>query len=343
MAKKPKALITGISGQDGSYLAELLFDKGYDVYGLLRRTSAGPPPYIEDLHLAKKLSYVYGNVRDLSTIRIAMEEVRPDEVYNLAAQSHVWVSFKVPDETWETNFYGVGRVVNEAMRVNKDVRVYQASTSEMFGSTPPPQSEASPFSPVSPYAEAKLKAHEEFIVAYREKYGLFAASGILFNHESPRRGKHFVTRKITHSLAKIKLGLQDKLELGNLEAKRDWGYAGDYVEAMHLILQQKKADDYVIATGESHTVRDFVNAAAAALDMPITWEGEGAHEVGKDKNGKVIIGVDPEFYRPNEVHYLLGDPNKARERLGWTRKVSFDQLVTMMVKSDYDSLKHLAP
>ncbi len=340
MAKKKRALITGISGQDGSYLAELLFDKGYDVYGLLRRTSAGPPPYIEDLHLAKKLSYVYGNVRDLSTVRMVMEEVRPDEVYNLAAQSHVWVSFKVPDETWDTNYYGVGRVVNEAMRVNKDVRIYQASTSEMFGATLPPQNERSPFAPVSPYAESKLKAHEEFIVGYREKYGLFAASGILFNHESPRRGKHFVTRKITHSLAKIKLGLQEKLLLGNLEAKRDWGYAGDYVEVMRLILQQQKPHDYVIATGETRTVRDFVDAAATALDMHITWKGKGKSEVGRDTGGKVIIAVDPEFYRPHEVHQLLGDARKARRELGWKPKVSFDQLVEMMVKSDYDALKH---
>ena len=334
-----RALITGISGQDGSYLAELLFDKGYDVYGLLRRTSAGPPPYIEDLHLAKKLSYIYGNVRDLSTIRMAMEEVHPDEVYNLAAQSHVWVSFKVPDETWDTNFYGVGRVVNEAVKVNKDVRIYQASTSEMFGSTPPPQSEQSPFAPVSPYAESKLKAHEEFIVGYREKYGIFAASGILFNHESPRRGKHFVTRKITHSLAKIKLELQDTLMLGNLDAKRDWGYAGDYVEAMYLMLQQQKPQDYVIATGETRTVRDFVNATARVLGMYITWEGTGMSEVGKDQQGTIIVSVDPEFYRPNEVNHLLGDASKAQKELGWKPKISFDQLVEIMVKSDYDALK----
>jgi len=342
MADKRRALITGLTGQDGSYLAELLVSKGYDVFGLVRRTSAGPSETVEHMSLSKQVRFVYGNVRDLSTVRLAMEEVRPDEVYNLAAQSHVWMSFKVPDETWDTNYYGVARVVNEAMKVNKDVKIYQASTSEMFGSTSPPQSETSPFAPVSPYSESKLKAHEEFIVAYREKYGLFAASGILFNHESPRRGKHFVTRKITHSLAKIKLGLQDKLTLGNLDAKRDWGYAGDYVEAMYLMMQQPEARDYVIAMGETRTVRDFVNAAAHVLDIAITWEGEGPQEVGKDKNGKVIIGIDPEFYRPNEVNHLLGDATKAHRELGWKPKVSFDGLVEMMVKSDYDALKHLA-
>jgi GDPmannose 4,6-dehydratase len=230
-------------------------------------------------------------------------------------------------------------VVNEAMRVNKDVRIYQASTSEMFGSTPPPQSEVSPFAPVSPYAESKLKAHEEFIHNYREKYGLFAASGILFNHESPRRGKHFVTRKITHSLAKIALGQQEVLELGNLSAKRDWGFAKDYVEVMQLMLQQPKPEDYVIATGEAHTVRDFVEAAGSVLGMHFTWEGEGFNEVGKDEKGKVIIRVDPEFYRPNEVHHLLGDATKAHANLGWKPKVSFKGLVEMMVKSDYDALK----
>ncbi|HUO56395.1 MAG TPA: GDP-mannose 4,6-dehydratase [Candidatus Paceibacterota bacterium] len=338
MAQK-RALITGLTGQDGSYLAELLIGKGYDVYGLVRRTSAGPPVYVDDLHLAQKIKFIYGNVRDLSTVRIAMEEVKPDEVYNLAAQSHVWMSFKLPDETWDTNYYGVGRVVNEAMKVNKNVRIYQASTSEMFGSTPPPQSESSPFNPVSPYAESKYKAHEEFIKAYRQSYGLFAASGILFNHESPRRGKHFVTRKITHSLAKIALKMQGEFALGNLEAKRDWGFAGDYVEAMYLMLQQPKPEDYVIATGETRTVREFVEAAAAILKMYIHWEGTGDQEVGKDESGKIIVRIDRDFYRPHEVNHLLGDPSKARRELGWKPKVSFDQLVEMMVKSDYDALK----
>lgn len=339
---KKRALITGMTGQDGSYLAELLVNKGYDVYGLVRRTSSGPPEYVEELHLAEKISFIYGNVRDLSTVRMAMETVKPDEVYNLAAQSHVWVSFKIPDETWDTNYYGTGRVVNEAMRVNRDVRIYQASTSEMFGSTPPPQSESSPFNPVSPYAEAKLKAHEEFIRGYRERYGLYAASGILFNHESPRRGKHFVTRKISHSFAKIALKMQDSVALGNLNSKRDWGYAGDYVEAMHLMLQQKKPDDYVIASGETHTVRDFVEATAAFFGIKITWEGEGDREVGRAQDGAIVVRVDPEFYRPNEVDYLLGDSSKARRDLGWQPKISFAQLVEMMAKSDYDTLKRLA-
>ena len=342
MKNGKRALITVLTGQDGSYLAELLVEKGYDVYGLVRRTSGGPPSYVDDLHLAKKVNFLYGNVRDLSTVRLAMEDAKPDEVYNLAAQSHVGLSFKVPDETWETNYYGVGRVVNEAMRVNKDVRIYQASTSEMFGSTPPPQNESSPFAPVSPYAESKRKAHDEFIRGYRDAYGLFACSGILFNHESPRRGKQFVTRKITHSLARIILGMQETLELGNLSAKRDWGYAGDYVEAMQLMLQQPKPEDYVIATGEARSVRDFVDAAMKAFGKKIQWEGEGEKEVGKDENGKAIVLVNPEFYRPNEVQHLLGDASKAHKELGWKPKVSFDQLVEMMVKSDYDDLKHLA-
>jgi GDPmannose 4,6-dehydratase len=336
---KPRALVTGITGQDGSYLADLLIEKGYDVYGFMRRTSGGPPEHIEELSLNNKITFVYGNVRDLSTVRMAMEEVRPDEVYNLAAQSHVAVSFKCVDETWESNFYGVGRVVNEAMQVNPKVKIYQASTSEMFGSTPPPQSETSPFSPVSPYAKAKLKAHEEFIVGYREKYDLFACSGILFNHESPRRGKHFVTRKITHSLSKILLGLQETLELGNLNAKRDWGFAGDYVEAMYLMMQYKTPDDYVVATGETRTVREFVDAAAQVLGMHISWSGEGVDEVGTDEKGRAIIRINKDFYRPHEVNHLLGDASKANAVLGWKPKVSFDKLVEMMVKSDYDTLK----
>ncbi len=339
---KKKALITGITGQDGSYLAEFLIQKGYEVHGLMRRTSMGPPTYIEDLHAEKSLELIYGNVRDLSAVRFAMEDVKPDEVYNLAGQSHVSVSFKCPDETWDVNFYGVGRVVNEATRVNKDVRIYQASTSEMFGTTPPPQSETSAFAPVSPYAEAKLKAHEEFIKGYREKYGVFACSGILFNHESPRRGKHFVTRKITYSLAKIALGMQECLELGNLNAERDWGYAGDYVEAMHLILQQDKPDDFVIATGETNSVRHFVEVAANAFGIKLTWEGTGTDEVGRDQKGKVIIRVNKEFYRPREVSHLLGNPAKARKVLGWKPKVKFEELVDMMAKSDYDEVKKLA-
>ncbi len=275
-----------------------------------------------------------GNLRDLSTIRLALEESKPDEIYNLAAQSDVGISFEAPDETMEINYYGLGRIVNEAMRINPGVRIYQASTSEMFGRTKPPQNEESPFQPVSPYAEAKLRAHNDFVVGYRNKYGLFICSGILFNHESPRRGKHFVTKKITHSLSKIKHGLQDVLTLGNLDAKRDWGYAGDYVEAMWLMLQQDKPDDYVIATGESHSVREFVDAAAKALKMTIKWKGKGLKEVGVDDKGKVIVAVSANYYRPNEVHYLCGDASKARREFGWKPKLSFDELVKLMVETD---------
>jgi GDPmannose 4,6-dehydratase len=334
----PRALITGVTGQDGSYLAESLAEKGYQVFGLLRRTSGGPPEWIEKLHSEKRLHLVHGNVRDLSAVHNALQEAQPDEIYNLAAQSHVGVSFTCPDETWEINYHGLGRVVHEAMEQNSAVRIYQASTSEMFGSTPPPQNEQSPFAPVSPYAEAKLRAHEDYVVGYREKHGLYIASGILFNHESPRRGKHFVTRKITHSLAKIKLGLQSVLELGNLSALRDWGHAKEYVEAMRLILQQEHPEDFVIATGVHHSVRDFVTAAARALDMPVHWKGEGENEVGVREDGTVLVRVNPEFYRPREVQNLRGDASKAKKLLNWEPKIQLEALVQEMVKADYDSL-----
>jgi GDPmannose 4,6-dehydratase len=333
-SKQKTALITGVTGQDGSYLAEFLVNKGYKVYGLIRRVSTEPLLRIGELVFSKKIKLLTGNLRDLSTVRLALEESRPDEIYNLAAQSDVGISFQAPDETTDINYYGVGRIVNEAMRLDPKIRIYQASTSEMFGRTKPPHNERSPFQPVSPYAEAKLKAHEDFVVGYRKKHGLFICSGILFNHESPRRGKHFVTRKITHSLSKIKYGLQDVLTLGNLDAKRDWGYAGDYVEAMWLMLQQNKPDDYVIATGQSHSVREFVDAAAKALSMTIAWKGGGLNEVGVDGNGKTIIRVSKNNYRPNEVHYLKGDSSRARKKLGWKPKVSFGGLVKLMVEAD---------
>lgn len=328
-----KALITGITGQDGSYLAEFLLKKGYEVYGLVRRTSNDP--FLRFDYPNIQIHKIDGNLRDLATVRRAMEEVVPDEVYNLAAQSHVGVSFNCPEETEDINYYGTGRVVNEAIRVNPKVRIYQASTSEMFGSSKPPQNEKTPFKPVSPYADAKMRAHTDFVVHMREK-GHYVCSGILFNHESPRRGAQFVTRKITISLAKLKLGLQDHLELGNLDAKRDWGFAGDYVEVMWKMLQQKEPRDYVIATGETRTVRDFVDAAAAALGMKIKWSGKGVKEVGKDEKGKVIVKVNPKFYRPAEVDYLQGDPTKARKELGWKPKTSFNELVRMMVESDLE-------
>jgi GDPmannose 4,6-dehydratase len=329
-----RALITGITGQDGSYLAEHLFSLGYEVWGFVRRTSLDPMMRIEGIATSRQVKFLYGNLRDIASITRALEEAQPDEIYNLAAQSDVGISFKVPEETMEINYHGVGRLVNEAMKLNPKVRIYQASTSEMFGKTHPPQNEQSIFAPVSPYGEAKLKAHEDYVVGYRERHGLYICSGLLFNHESPRRGAHFVTRKITISLAKIKLGLQDHFSLGNLDAKRDWGFAGDYVKVMQLMLSQDTPEDYVISTGISHTVRDFVEAAAKALDMPLTWSGKGLEEVAKDANGKVILSISKEFYRPMEVDYLLGDSTKARAQLGWEPVTSFGELVTMMAQAD---------
>jgi len=339
MAKNKKALITGITGQDGSYLAEFLHKKGYQVFGLVRRTSTDPLARIEDLYFGKDINLLNGNMRDIASIERAVKEAKPDEIYNLAAQSDVDISFKCPEETLEINYYGLGRLVNEALKVNPKVRIYQASTSEMFGKTKPPQNEKSLFQPVSPYGESKLKAHQDFVLGYREKNGVFICSGILFNHESPRRGKHFVSRKISHSLSKIKLGLQDHLELGNLDAKRDWGFAGDYVKAMWMMLQQKKPQDFVIATGESRTVRDFVKAAAKALDMKLSWSGKGRGEVARDPSGKIILRINPKFYRPQEVHYLRGDARKSARILGWKPETSFEELVKIMVDSDLAKLK----
>ncbi len=336
-----RALITGITGQDGSYLAEYLVSLGYEVWGLMRRTSLDPLMRIEHLVLSRRVHIVYGNMRDAATLREALQQSRPNEIYNLAAQSDVGISFKCSDETMEINYFGLGRLVHEAMVINPKVCIYQASTSEMFGKTKPPQNETSPFQPVSPYGKAKLLAHEYFVKGYREKHGLFICSGFLFNHESPRRGEHFVTRKITISLAKIKLGLQDSFALGNLEARRDWGYAGEYVKMMHKMLQQKKPEDFVIATGKSHTVRQFVEAAAQALDMPIHWSGKGLKEVGKTKDNHTILTISREFYRPNEVHHLLGDTRKAKRILGWKPTTSFEQLAAMMAKADYEWIKKL--
>lgn len=335
MTARKRALITGITGQDGYYLTRLLVDKGYDVYGLVRRTSNNPfARFDEDIALWKEINQIYGNMRDISSIRRALEISQPDEIYNLAALSDVGISFQCPVETFDINYHGVGRLVTESIRLNPKVRFYQASTSEMFGKTPPPQNERSPFQPVSPYAEAKLKAHQDYIVGYRENYGMFACSGILFNHESPKRGEHFVTRKITLSMSKIKMGLQEVMELGNLDAKRDWGFAGDYVEAMWLMLQADKPDDYVIASGENHSVRDFVNITAKLLDMPISWEGKDEDEVALDDKGRIVVKINPKYYRPKEVHELLGDNTKARKELHWQPKTSFEELVEMMVRSD---------
>ncbi len=338
---KKRALITGITGQDGSYLADYLLGLGYEVWGLVRRTSLDPMLRLGELTKHTGMHINYGNLRDSGTLRFALEESKPDEIYNLAAQSDVGISFKCPDETMEINYHGLGRLVHEAVRVRPDVRIYQASTSEMFGKTKPPQNELSSFQPVSPYGEAKLLAHEHFVKGYREKHGLFICSGILFNHESPHRGEHFVTRKITISLSKIKLGMQDSFSLGNLEAKRDWGFAGDYIKAMHLMLGRKTPADYVISTGISHTVREFVEAAARALGINLSWSGSGLDEVARDDKGKVILTINKEYYRPNEVHHLMGDSTKARTELGWSPEVTFDGLAEMMAKADYERLSKL--
>jgi len=336
---KKKALITGITGQDGSYLSEFLLDKNYEVHGLIRRLSDGSFGQIK--RCIDQIVVHDGNLRDDEVITRVIKEVDPDEIYNLAAQSAVGISFDCPEETIDVNYNGLGRLVDAAIKFNPDVRIYQASTSEMFGNTPPPQNENSPFNPMSPYAESKLRAYKDYVRGYRNRYGIFISSGILFNHESPRRGEYFVTRKISKALARISLGIQDVLELGNLEAKRDWGFAGDYVEAMWLMLQQSIPDDYVVATGEAHSVKEFVETAAEVLGINIQWEGAGVQETGRNENGKVIVRVNEKFYRPKDVNYLCGDNSKAKERLGWVPKMSFYELVKKMVLFDLDNEKKM--
>src|SRR3989344_4623010 len=337
-----RALITGLTGQDGSYLAEFLLGKGYQVFGLVRRSSSDPFGRLQDLAINRQIKIIYGNLRDSASLARALDQSQPDEIYNLAAQSDVGISFQCPEETLEINYFGLGRLVNEALKIVPQAKIYQASTSEMFGATPPPHHEQSPFRPVSPYAEAKLKAHLDFVVNYRERHHLFICSGILFNHESPRRGKHFVTRKITHSLAKIEAGLQETLLLGNLEAKRDWGFAQDYVEAMWLMLQKDQPEDFVIATGESRTVREFFETAARLIGFKIRFEGKGQDEVAKDEKGKIILKIDPKYYRKAEVDSLLGDASKAYKELGWKPKTSFEELVRIMLEHDRDEVRAMA-
>lgn len=336
------AVITGITGQDGSYLAELLLEKGYEVHGIARRTSLFNRSRIEetrDAALAKGQTYAlhYGDLGDSSSLNRILAETRPTEVYNLAAQSHVAVSFEQPEYTADVDGTGVLRLL-EGIRINGlDARFYQASTSELYGQVvETPQSETTPFHPRSPYAVAKLYGY--WIVRnYRESYGMHASNGILFNHESERRGENFVTRKITLGLARVKLGQKDRLSLGNLDAKRDWGHARDYVEAMWLMLQQDEPDDFVVATGETRSVREFVEAAAAAAGIEIEWEGRGTDEVGRDRaSGEVIVDVDSRFYRPAEVDLLLGDPSKAKDKLGWTPRISFEGLAEMMMHADLE-------
>lgn len=340
------ALVTGITGQDGAYLAELLLGKGYTVHGIKRRSSSFNTGRIDHLYQDPHESDVrlhlhYGDMTDATNLIRIMQEVQPDEVYNLAAQSHVQVSFETPEYTGNADALGTLRLL-EAIRLlnlTQKTRFYQASTSELYGKVQEvPQSETTPFYPRSPYAAAKLYGYW-IVVNYREAYGIHASNGILFNHESPIRGETFVTRKITRAVAAIKLGLQDQLFLGNLDAERDWGHARDYVEGMWRILQQDKSDDYVLATGEKHSVRAFVDMAFAEVDVTVRWEGTGVDEKGFDaETGKLLVSVDPRYFRPTEVDLLIGDASKARRVLGWSPQTSFEEMVRQMVRSDLEAL-----
>lgn len=347
MQKRKVALITGITGQDGSYLAELLLEKGYEVHGIIRRASTFNTKRIDHLYQDPhegdvRLFLHYGDITDSSNLNRLIEKIRPDEIYNLAAQSHVGVSFNSPEYTAEATGVSSLRILDAIRESGIKTKFYQASTSELFGGLPEtaPQSEKTPFYPKSPYGVAKLYSYW-ITVNYRESYDIFACNGILFNHESPRRGETFVTRKITRAAAAIHLGMQDKLYLGNLDAKRDWGHAKDYVEGMWRILQQDEPQDYVLSMNETHTVREFVELAFAELGYDIEWQGTGVDEKGIDKNtGKVLIEVDPKYFRPAEVELLWGDSTKARTELGWEPKYSFMDLVKEMVQSDLEEMKN---
>ncbi|KKG27276.1 GDP-mannose 4,6-dehydratase [Methanosarcina sp. 2.H.T.1A.8] len=340
------ALITGITGQDGAYLAEFLLNKGYIVHGIKRRSSSFNTARIDHLYKdphERNVNFFmhYGDLTDSTNLIRIIQEVKPDEIYNLAAQSHVQVSFETPEYTANSDGLGTLRLL-EAIRIlglENKTKFYQASTSELYGKVQEiPQKETTPFYPRSPYAAAKLYAYW-ITINYREAYGIFACNGILFNHESPVRGETFVTRKITMAAAKIKYGMQERLYLGNLDAKRDWGFAKDYVEAMWLMLQQETPDDYVIATGETHSVREFTELTFKELGIEVIWQGEGIEEVGIDAStGKIIVEIDPGYYRPTEVELLIGDPSKAREKLGWQPKVKMGELVKIMIKSDEEEV-----
>jgi len=335
-----KALITGITGQDGSYLAELLLNKGYEVHGMIRRSSSFNTGRIDHVYCdpheeGVRMFLHYGDLNDASSINFLLRDIQPDEIYNLGAQSHVRVSFDVPEYTAEVDALGAVRILEGIRETGLKTRFYQASSSELYGKVvETPQKETTPFYPRSPYACAKAYAFY-ITMNYRESYGMHASNGILFNHESPRRGETFVTRKITRAAARIKLGLQDCLYLGNIDAKRDWGFAGDYVEAMWRMLQQDEPDDYVIATGETYMVRTFAEKVFQRLGMSLQWQGSGSNETGIDtKNGKAVIRIDPRYFRPAEVDLLLGDSTKAQQTLGWELKTSFDELVNMMTDAD---------
>jgi GDPmannose 4,6-dehydratase len=340
-----KALITGITGQDGSYLAELLLDKGYEVHGIIRRASTFNTQRIDHIYQDPheeniRLKLHYGDMTDSSNLSRLVEKINPDEIYNLAAQSHVGTSFEIPEYTTDVDAMGTLRLLDAIKEAEVECKFYQASTSELYGKVQEvPQTEKTPFYPRSPYAAAKLYAYW-IVKNYREAYDIFAVNGILFNHESPRRGKRFVTRKITRAVARITKGKQDKLYLGNMNAKRDWGYAKDYVKMMWMMLQHDTPEDFVIATGETHTVREFVEVAFKHVDVDIEWKGEGVDEKGIDTDtGKVLVEVDPKYFRPTEVDLLIGDPSKAKEELGWEPEVKFKKLVQLMVQSDLEAIE----
>ncbi len=335
-----KVLITGITGQDGAYLADFLLKKDYEVHGIIRRASTFNTGRLDHIYQdphepARRLFLHYGDLTDSSNIARLIEKIAPNEIYNLGAQSHVKTSFDMPEYTGNTDALGVTRLLEAIRDTRINTKFYQASSSEMFGKVrETPQKETTPFYPRSPYGVAKVYGYW-ITINYRESYDLFACNGILFNHESPIRGETFVTRKITRGLARVKLGIEDKIYLGNLNAKRDWGYAKDYVEAMWLMLQQDKPDDYIIATGKTHSVRDVVEEAALHLGYDIKWDGKGLKEKGVDnKTGKILVEIDPFYFRPAEVDFLVGDATKAREKLGWTPKKSFKELIKIMVESD---------
>ncbi len=329
------ALITGITGQDGSYLAELLLEKGYQVHGIVRRASLFNRDRIEHLNSNPNLKLHYGDLTDSSNLNRLLEKLKPDEIYNLAAQSHVQVSFEVPEYTAEVDAVGTLRLLDAIRETGVPARFYQASTSELYGKVQEvPQTEKTPFYPRSPYAVAKLYSYW-IVVNYRESYGLHASNGILFNHESPRRGENFVTRKITLGVAKIRAGKMDTLTMGNIDARRDWGYAPDYVKMMWMMLQKDQPDDYVVATNEMHTVREFIEKSFGYAGFEIEWKGEGVNETGIDrKTGKTLVKIDPKFFRPAEVEQLLGNPAKAKAQLGWEPEVKFEELVKIMTEAD---------
>jgi len=340
-----KALITGITGQDGSYLCEILLDKGYEVHGIVRRSSSFNTGRIDHLYnnkeiLDNKLFLHYGDITDTSNLNRLLEKIHPNEIYNLAAQSHVKVSFEIPEYTAEVDAVGTLRFLDAIRETGLKTKFYQASTSELYGKIQEmPQNENTPFYPRSPYGVAKIYGYW-IVVNYREAYGLFACNGILFNHESPRRGETFVTRKIPRAASRIKCDLQDKLYIGNLNAKRDWGYAPEFCDGMWRMLQLDKPEDFVLATGETHTVREFAEIAFKEIDIIIEWSGEGEHEKGIDKvSGKTIIEVDKNYFRPTEVDLLIGDASKAKKILGWVPKVKFEELVKRMIQADYEKVK----